>query len=338
MPEPDSSSSSTHPGQPSSKQTPDDDDDDDITTLLQTWRLTPSQRTEIFSSLILPNELSPFLQSPSSSHNNNNHHPPQAIIILGQTGSGKTNLAPLLLSHFPSLSLHFIADTYKTYHPKFLTCPPRFASQLASSDARYWLKQACATAAEHKKNVLLESACRHPDDFVSLVQIFKRQGYKIKIVVLAVNEGVSRLGCLVRYYKKSPEAGGKWGLGVRKTPKRVHDESCEGVLEGVRFVDNNDDGEVVVVVVRRGGMVAFEGKGGGGGGVSEILKRERRRGLGSEEWKAVEEDLELLKAVGEEERDEVERAIRTLGRRDDDDDMEGLREWDVEGFVKGGLE
>ncbi|KAK4221241.1 zeta toxin-domain-containing protein [Podospora fimiseda] len=308
---------------------------DDITSLLESWRLTPSQRTEIFSSLVLPTQLAPFLSSTTST-TSSSHHPPLAIIILGQTGAGKTSLAPLLLPHFSSSSppLHFIADTYKTFHPKFHSCPPRYASQLASADARYWLKLACVTAAQHRKDVLVESACRHPDDFVSLVQIFKGVGYIVKVVVLAVNEGVSRLGCLVRFYKKLPEAGGKWGLGVRKTPKKVHDESCEGAKDGVRFVEGEGEGEGNVdgvVVVRRGGMVAYEGR-GGKGGIGEVLERERRRGLSREEWKGVEEGLELLKAVGEEEREEVERVVRGLGIVED---MEGLREWDVEGFVRG---
>ncbi|KAK4167617.1 zeta toxin-domain-containing protein [Cladorrhinum sp. PSN259] len=360
---------------------------EDIQTLLSSWRLTPTRRQEIFSSQILPTELAPFL-SPSSSSLSSSQpcsEKPQAIILLGQTGAGKTSLAPLLLQHFDSSSssssssspagggggppLHFIADTLKTYHPHFSTCPPPYASALASADARHWLKLSCAHAAAHSKSVLLESACRHPDDFISLVKIFKEHSYAVKVVVLAVSSGVSRLGCLTRFYRRLPESGSKWGLGVRKTPKRVHDESCEGVVEGVKFVDENlgaaaaaagATGVDKVVVLRRNKKVAYmatakkqreyelavkgnnsAGDDGGRkkGKAQEALNRERKRALTEDEWSTVKADLQLLKEMGEVELEEIEKQIRGLGGGgggggEEEEWPELEEEFDAEKFVK----
>src|SRR5690349_19674254 len=74
----------------------------EISTLLSSWRLTPQASDEIFTSLILPNELSRYFSptphnityssSSSSSSSSASRRAPLAVIILGQTGSGKTRL------------------------------------------------------------------------------------------------------------------------------------------------------------------------------------------------------------------------------------------------------
>lgn len=193
---------------------------------------------------------------------------------------------------------------------------------------------ACQHAAEAGIDVLVESACRHPDDFCKLVEIFAKAGYTVKVAILAVPEGVSRLGCLVRYWKRLPEAGSK-GLPVRLTPKRVHDESYQGLVEAARFVDEIDavDG---VVVVRRGEGVAFwnervrvEGDGERvkgerkeertrrwvrepAGGALKALEIERARTLSVEERRIVEEDVEVLRKLGDPKVDLEIEDIQTL--------------------------
>ncbi|EGZ71831.1 hypothetical protein NEUTE2DRAFT_157949 [Neurospora tetrasperma FGSC 2509] len=322
-----------------------------MTTFPTSWTLTPSARLEIFTTQILPAELQPYLPSsppsPTASTTKDTtttRRCPLAILIVGQTGAGKTRLAPLLRramtayhpSHRPPA--HFIADTYKTYHPHYASCvaqfPPAQASVLAGLDARLWLQMACQHAAEAGIDVLVESACRHPDDFCKLVEIFSMAGYTVKVAILAVPEGVSRLGCLVRYWKRLPEAGSR-GLPVRLTPKRVHDESYQGLVEAARFVDESDavDG---VVVVRRGEEVAFwnervrvEGDGEGvqgerkeertrrwirepAGGALKALEIERARKLSVEERRIVEEDVEVLRKLGDPKVDREIEDIQTL--------------------------
>ncbi|KAK4465738.1 zeta toxin-domain-containing protein [Cladorrhinum samala] len=280
----------------------------EISTLLSSWRLTPQASDEIFTSLILPNELSRYFSptphnityssSSSSSSSSASRRAPLAVIILGQTGSGKTRLAPILSSHFPPIRsssssssssstednnqpIHLIADVYKTYHPHFLACPEPHRSRLASDDARRWLKLACIAVAQQenqqhgRKDVLLESACRRPEDFIELIEIFREGGYRVRVAVLAVGRGVSRLGCLVRYWRNLPEAGAKWGLGVRKTPAGVHSESYEGLSRGVGRLD----GMVVVAAAADG--VGVSGNHDGTGGEQERKKEEEReKGIG----------------------------------------------------------
>ncbi|GAB1320792.1 Zeta toxin domain-containing protein [Madurella fahalii] len=310
---------------------------------------------------------------------------PLAILILGQTGAGKTRLAPLLLNTLqrhqqqqdnptqPAV-VHLIADTYKTYHPHYHTClaalPGPHASRLAGADAAAWLRGVCAHAARAGADVLVESACRRSGEFERLVGVFANQagsgsgngngngngngegdgdggggGYDVRVAVLAVPEGLSRLGVLARYHRRLPEAGSR-GLPVRLTPRAVHDESYRGLAEAVGWVDR---GEEVgrVVVVRRNGLVVYANERGEGGqwrdkaGALEALELERARGLSVEEKKAAEEDLDMLRAIGDpkidREVEEIEKLMAGLGTGFDRV-FPDLKPLDVQDFVSTRVE
>jgi hypothetical protein len=262
--------------------------------------LPPSTSLSIFNSEIVPNELDPVSQH----HHQCDGLQPLAVLMVGQTGAGKTRLAPVLLSAIASLGrtpAHLIADTYKAYHPSYpsiLATRPALASAATGADARRWLTMACELAAERRLDVLVESACRHPDDFCSLAALFRRAGYRVAVAVLAVPEALSRLGILVRFHRDLPEARSR-RLPLRLTPKKVHDDSYAGLAEAAAFVDRSDAADVVVVV-RRGNGVAYEnwrGEGGrwkGEAGVLSALERERRRPLGEDEVEVVRDGLEYL--------------------------------------------
>lgn len=338
----------------------------------QEWKLSPSQRLEIFNTKIAPQEILPHInhqKSNDSTTAGSKETKPLAIIIVGQTGAGKTRLAPdLLQAMVTSLNLgstpststptplqqqkqeqeqepkqgqtqpegqqeeqkrplrarlevkgiaHLIADTYKTYHPFYSAClisSPEKASLLASDDARTWLSLACSLASSHNLPVLLESACRHPDDFVHLAKIFHQANYKVSVAILAVPYPLSRLGILVRYYRDLPEAKSR-GLPLRLTPRKVHDDSYKGLETAAGFVDMGGcvDG---VVVVRRNGGLAYKRynvrrKVGGGlrensdnrsNGGENILQQsalgalmiERERALSFEESETARRDIEEL--------------------------------------------
>lgn len=331
------------------------------------WKLSPSQRLEIFNNEIAPREILPHVR-----HQNNNtpsstklDNRPLAVIIVGQTGAGKTRLAPDLLQAMTNIlntattasdnpqeisPAHLIADTYKTYHPFYshaLSTAPHLASPLASQDARTWLSLSCRMAATHRIPVLLESACRHPDDFCQLASIFHSAGYLVLVATLAVPYPLSRLGILVRYYRDLPE-GKVGGLPLRLTPVKVHDDSFGGLEEAARFVDGvgKENGAVDgVVVVRRTGRIAYrnrrtrwarkredgvkpgnedvkEERNGGWESEPAALKAlmvERERELSTEELETARRDVDELRLLKDPKVDdqikEIEGLIAGLGKR-----------------------
>ncbi|KAI0887491.1 zeta toxin-domain-containing protein [Annulohypoxylon maeteangense] len=278
----------------------------------QSYILSEAESRLIFEQTILPTELgalSPATHNPNT--NTTTTKPPLAVLIIGQTGAGKTRTAPLLkqtLQHLRSSPpIHFIADTYKTYHPSYaslLQTHPPLASPATSPDARRWLLHAATVAATRRSDVLLESATRHPDDFAALAQLFHGHGYRVEVVVLAVPAALSRLGILRRYYEGLPEAGPGWGLPVRLTPRGVHDEAYKGVVEAAGFVDGDggEGGVDQVLVLRRGNVVAYvdecvDGVWRRGEGVVQVLRRERERPLTETERVGARESLCRLREM-----------------------------------------
>ncbi|TQN68129.1 Toxin PezT [Colletotrichum shisoi] len=170
---------------------------------LSRYILPDTESREIFTAKILPTDLPPSLTP----------HPtrprPLAVLIVGQTGAGKTRTAPAVLGAMARCQppVHLIADVYKAHHPSYLALldsdNPAYASPATVPDARKWLAMAAAEAIARKLDVLLESACRHPDDFRELAGMFGEAGYRVEVVIMAVPAALSRLGILHRFYERS---------------------------------------------------------------------------------------------------------------------------------------
>ncbi|KAK3357214.1 zeta toxin-domain-containing protein [Lasiosphaeria hispida] len=287
------------------------------------WRLSAPDRQAVFTRTILPAELEPHL----GHHHKADGKQPLAVLIVGQTGAGKTRLAPALAAALAARGrapAHLIADTYKMYHPHYAAClaaAPDRASALASLDARVWLTMACAYAVAERLDVLVESACRHPDDFCELADVFYAGGYNVRVAVLAVPEALSRLGILVRYYRNAPEAQSR-GLPLRLTPKAVHDDSYRGLEYAARFLDEAPAAGGVIVV-RRNNMLVYKNERAEGGGwrgdagALRALEMERVRGLSGDEGSTAREDIDELRKLGDPRVDaeirEIEGLIEKLG-------------------------
>ena len=321
-----------------------------MTGIPEAWKLSPKERLNVFDNEIIPQELQPHL------HLNHKYDgkQPLAVLIVGQTGAGKTRLAPILSQAMVTINrppAHFIADTYKTYHPHYTSClqkAPEKASILASLDARIWLTMACEYAIDKRLDVLVESACRHPDDFCKLALIFHERGYNVRVAVLAVPEVLSRLGILVRYHRNLPEAQSR-GLPLRLTPKKVHNDSYVGLEHALRFLDGDPavDG---VIVVRRGNLLAYRNERYGKEerrwrfepSALKALERERVRHLSEEEEQIAIEDIEELKKIQdpklEVEIKEIEELLAKLREGEKGDQLPALEPLHADEFITRELE
>lgn len=76
---------------------------------------------------------------------------------------------------------------------------PKIASAATSIDARKWLNLASRWLIQRRIDVVLESACRNPDDVTTLMSEFDTAGYRVLVAIMAVPECLSLLGTMVRY-------------------------------------------------------------------------------------------------------------------------------------------
>ncbi|PHH79033.1 hypothetical protein CDD80_5747 [Ophiocordyceps camponoti-rufipedis] len=247
-------------------------------------RLPPQASTNIFTTLILPSELPPP-QTPLPT--------PTAILLTGQTGSGKSTLSPPLLSALSrgcGSATHLIADTFKTYHPEYARLAAESSARASAAtgpDARRWLAMAVGEVVRRRAHLVVESACRHFEDWEEMVRVLRGGGYRLVVVLLAVPAGLSRLGIAVRFYLPGPDSS---VLDARLTPAAVHDESYGGVAQAAAFLDANPGLADRILLVRRGGLVASVGE----GGLLAALTGEREGLLTGEEKSRARRDLERL--------------------------------------------
>ncbi|KAI9167472.1 Toxin PezT [Paramyrothecium foliicola] len=284
---------------------------------LSSYQLSEEESKRIFVSHILPAELGDTADASTRPTPVAATAQPLAVLAVGQTGAGKTRLAPALLAalsaagHRPA---HFIADTYKAYHPSYpelVKDAPQLASPATGPDARRWLAMAASEAVSRRLDVFLESACRHPFDFIQLARIFREANYRVEVALLAVPAALSRLGLLTRYYEKLPEShSGK--LPVRLTPVKVHDDSYQGLLDAASFLDVSGIADQVVVV-RRGNKVAFgwEKDGQATGSIAEAVQKERIRPLTPDEAKVAQTDIKKLQEHADA-AEQVEQVVQLL--------------------------
>ncbi|KAJ6784232.1 hypothetical protein PWT90_01810 [Aphanocladium album] len=280
---------------------------------LSSYRLSDADSQRIFQEEILPAEF-PADGAPSPSARSK----PLAILAVGQTGAGKTLLAPAIINALGASSsskpAHFIADTYKTYHPEYtrlMLSTPQHASPATGPDARKWLAMAAEEATRRKVDVVLESACRHPDDFCELAALFRKAGYRVEVVVLAVPAALSRLGILSRFYDKKPEAQSR-NLPVRLTPVKVHDDSYAGLLHAAKYLDESGAADQVLVV-RRGNLVAYgwDKASGEAAAIAKAVEQERLRPLTDAEMKVALDDTQKL-SMHEDAKEHLERVRELL--------------------------
>lgn len=306
---------------------------------LSAYLLSDQESQRIFASHIVPAELPPSwtTTTPSPHPRPGAEHassPPVALMAVGQTGAGKSVLSRALLpalgrrtrpANAPSPPAHLIADTFKTYHPSFshlMDTAPHLASPATGPDARRWLAMAARHVAARRADVLVESACRHPDDFAELALVFRRAGFRLIVLVLAVPVALSRLGILLRFHARLPE-GRSRALPPRLTPVRVHDDSYAGLVDAAAFLDRTAVADQVLIVRRRN-LVAYgeqrapDGRMARRGGVAGALLRERERPLSQDEMDAALDDLECLRQFEDalEQAQQVRTMLQPLIRRD----------------------
>lgn len=154
-------------------------------------------------------------------------------------------------------------------------------------------------AARRRLDIVLESACRHPEDFTVLASILRDATYRLTVVVMAVPAPLSRLGTLVRYYRDLPEAR-SGGLPLRLTPTKVHDDSYAGLSKAVEWLDETGTASKAILL-RRGNLVSHiqENTNREEISLSAALARERDRPLTATECTIATEDLSMLESVPE---------------------------------------
>lgn len=141
---------------------------------------------------------------------------PIAILDIGPTGSGKTGLNGYALTQFEGNNLVIVNnDELKTFHPnaeEIAKKYPELYIKVVNEASKVWTDNLIDEAIAGKYNVLYEGTGRKIRIFERMIQEMRKQGYKIIVRAMAVNELNCLMSMVERYEGQVKEKG--WGREV----------------------------------------------------------------------------------------------------------------------------
>jgi predicted ABC-type ATPase len=187
---------------------------------------------------------------------------PQIVILGGQPGSGKSRLIEIaceaVFGNRPVAVIN--GDDYRAFHPQaseiYSRHDKRF-SELTDPDVRKWTSRLFEAAADGGRDIIFEATMRNKEPLMSTIKALKEMGYRIGIMVMAVNWQVSRMG-IVRRYESQREKN----LIARWTPFESHDEAYRNMPRTVAAIEQESPIDSIAVYGRAGNLIYANGAAG----------------------------------------------------------------------------
>ncbi|MGG7568842.1 zeta toxin family protein [Streptomyces sirii] len=200
-------------------------------------RLCPEEHRWIFDELIVPSlgRITP-------------QERPVVVYVMGQPGAGKTRAAQMVRRTLRDGPAHITGDDFKFSHPDYLQLlreEPRTASARIRADYRAWQAQAEAYVRERRGDVVIEITPGSATQFITDAAAYRRAGYRVEVVVLAVRAADSRQGTADRYAKVS-----RRGVPARFTTAGGHNVHFDALPSVVALAEQLSVVDSVLVMRR----------------------------------------------------------------------------------------
>ncbi|WP_380286524.1 zeta toxin family protein [Kitasatospora purpeofusca] len=209
-------------------------------------RLSADEHAFVFDAVIVPTLLEPVAAQEK----------PVVVYIAGQPGAGKTRAAQLVRRSL-RYPVHLAGDDFKVLHPDYpqlLRTDPRRASERIRADYQAWQAKAEAYVRERRGNLVIETTPASPAKFTADARAYRRAGYRVELLTLAVRAADSRQGTAHRYARVSSR-----GLPARFTTTASHDAHYR-VLPDVVAAAEEQAAVDQVTVIRRDGTAPYRGE------------------------------------------------------------------------------
>ncbi|MGW8065894.1 zeta toxin family protein [Streptomyces ziwulingensis] len=215
-------------------------------------RLSAEEHRWIFDMLIAPTLLEDITPQER----------PVAVYVMGQPGSGKTTTARVLRRALRGRPTRISGDSFKAFHPDYYSLlheEPRTAGERIRADYRAWQAMAEAAVRERRGDVTIEIAPGSAAGFVEGAMAYRRAGYRVELVVLAVRAADSRQGTAVR----CADVNRLGGRG-RFTTAQGHDHHFAVLADAVAAAEQQAVADSVMVWGRDGAVLYRNDRASGG--------------------------------------------------------------------------
>jgi UDP-N-acetylglucosamine kinase len=175
---------------------------------------------------------------------------PVLVMVAGQPGAGKTVLENQVHAILGGGTVTIDADDLRPVHPDYLPLAmqnDRIAAPATQPDVTRWVDMAKDYCIGKQFNVIFSTTMRGAGAAERDIVRFRRGGYPVEVVVLAVHEATSRLGVLSRYQQGREDVG----FG-RYVPDGFQRDAYAGLLSALEHIDQRRLADRVSVYLRDG--------------------------------------------------------------------------------------
>ncbi|MDL9978591.1 zeta toxin family protein [Microbacterium sp. ASV49] len=216
---------------------------------------TPSdaERRRIFEAQIVP------VVFPAMARADN----PTLLLLGGQPGAGKSRATTRLLAESPAGMVALSGDDLRAFHPHFLELTRSRsveAPQILAESTAGWLRDCIVHARTTGRSLLLEGTFHDPEVAVATAELFAREGFATRVVVVATPRAESLLATTSRYLLDARD-----GRASRFTSVSVHEGGWEGTRALVRHLEATPSVDRLTVLGRDGDAI-FNGERSAPGG------------------------------------------------------------------------
>lgn len=175
---------------------------------------------------------------------------PVAIFDIGPSGSGKTGLNGYAVNQFPNNNIIVVNnDELKPLYPnadEISKLYPEYYIKVTNEASKVWTDTLMDTAIAGKYNVLYEGTGRKIKIFERMISEMKKQGYKIIVRAMAVNE----LNCLMSIIERYEYQVQKKGWGRLVSLETFYKAYSNEMLDTLDAFEASDDISSVEVYLR----------------------------------------------------------------------------------------
>lgn len=172
---------------------------------------------------------------------------PTLVLLGGQPGAGKSSAVASISQRHPGQLVPLTGDELRQFHPQFdvlrrehSLLMPRATGPAAGA----WVERALDHALKERYSLLFEGVFRDPLAVVQTAERFKKEGYRVEVVGLAVPEAVSRLSTVTRYLYPGKEV-------ARWTSTEGHDRAFRMVPAALQACDDSPHVDALFVTNRQ---------------------------------------------------------------------------------------
>lgn len=159
---------------------------------------------------------------------------PIAYMILGQPGSGKSFFSNTLLSFTNKDFCYIDGDYFRKYHPNSELLYLLFGDESVLKKNAFvnaMVEKIIIELSIKKRNLLIQGTLRSLDVFFNTVDILKRMGYYIAIIVIATKPMISYSSSICRYERMV-----YYGLYPRKIYENLHNQIAYSISDKIDYI------------------------------------------------------------------------------------------------------